>query len=710
MKKELCANTPLINQIFHSLLQNWEFPIKGFGNFVEGLFDNYLMCISDAQSSSSANTIYEDLLERIEAMDFKNTKRRFNSLKILLKYLHSDMVMLKAPNILKELIEYPNTICETGVVMLYSEILKKKLEELKLKYPKNGLKVAEEWVDFWFPTYIESFHNVSGHVAKVTVEYFHPHIFTQLDDCYPIVLSKMNQYENKTKNHLAALVGVYQKARLYGYLISNDNMTDYVVGKEVSKRQSKKIPKKKGKNTEEADPFAEYLNNDFSIVNFLEDMITNENRHIVLSAFRTIVEPRKDSYPIVDFEFRLVKKFLVYNMKNSYPDFRNDSSNCLRKFMHRCRNVFNTEVTQIDESPDNFRLICEQNSNFNSFSKFMSDLYHIFVVMIYPDGPYESSYPLLELLKTIYESFGIFDFIYRKKNLCKGTQFLRYCNFYSKEIFEQLLNNFRCSWDTSRTISFQILRYFPNDLEYLTEDYVENVIHKNSLALIKNPIIKDIEAGAYGLALLMERSTSVETKIQKLEDLVQELANKRKLVELNFLKNETMFCENLYHGLLSTLCTVLDNMDNILKMIEVNKPKLKAIFSLLFEELIAIIFFAKEIISYSNHTYIVEDDFKAYKDTNVTDEEQGESTAEKEKLEKTRAAMLSKLATGNTLMDSFNDANFDPEEMNTENLTVVSFYLISKESGLLFEKICSMIIWLQRTKQSAKKVKSPVEG
>ena len=73
-------------------------------------------------------------------------------------------------------------------------------------------------------------------------------------------------------------------------------------------------------------------------------------------------------------------------------------------------------------------------------------------------------------------------------------------------------------------------------------------------------------------------------------------------------------------------------------------------------------------------------------------------------------AILSKLATGNTLMDSFNDPNTVAEDMNNENLIVVSFYLISKQSGILFEQFCNLIIYLQITKESANKLREPIEG
>lgn len=38
-------------------------------------------------------------------------------------------------------------------------------------------------------------------------------------------------------------------------------------------------------------------------------------------------------------------------------------------------------------------------------------------------------------------------------------------------MFELFLSGFKCQWDTIRKISFEILRLFPKNLEYIDEEY-----------------------------------------------------------------------------------------------------------------------------------------------------------------------------------------------------------------------------------------------
>jgi hypothetical protein len=487
-------------------------------------------------------------------------------------------------------------------------------------------------------------------------------------------------------------------ARNYGWLVPNADQSDYVVSKDGPEPANKK--KKKGKP--EAETIVEEQKSGGSWVQFLEDMITNEDRHIVLGAFRTITDPRKDSLPIVGFEFRLVKKFLLYNSKNRFPDFRNDSANAIKKFIHRCRNVFNPEISLIDEDPKNLSKICGESANFRHFYKFMNDVYNIFMVMVYPESPYESTHPLLELLRVIYEAFGVHDFLFRKKTLYMGSQFLDYCNFYSQDMFEQLLNNFRSSWDTSRDLSYDVLRYFPKDLPYLDDLYRENIINEQARILVHSPQLRDIEAGGFGISFLFERQSSLDLKLTYLENLVEELIFKRKLMEGSFLKDLDVFKQNLYHGVLSAVGNIISNIDLILEMIGFDKMRVKKIFSNLFREVAEAITFAQGIISASDTPVLLA--------TAQSDKHAPEPNKLGDRYGAEQEAILSKLATGNTLMDSFNNPNVSAEDMNNENLIVVSFYLISKQSGILFEQFCSLIIYLQVTKESANKIREPVEG
>lgn len=387
LKIEMSANETLIKDLFKLLIQNWEFPIKGFGNFIEDLFNRYLSSVNPDTVISGKN-IYDEILHRIESMEFKQTKRRYSSLKVLLNYVPTDKILNKTPDLLGELLSYQNIVSETTCVMLFGELLEKRLKELTKENPKDKEGNVIKWINFWFPTYLKTLNQCSLKTTKIIVEYFHPHIYRRCLECLPEIVRRMQAVENKTKNHIFSIVGILKIARQYGWLVPNKDQTDYLVSNKFDKPIAKNKP---GKDS------GENMIQQTGLVNFLEDMITNEDRHIVLSAFRTIVDPQKDSLPITQFEFRLVKKFLLYNIKNKFPDFRNDTSNALKKFIHRCRNVFNSDIVLIDQDPENLAKICEKSQNFKNFFTFMNDVYSIFIIMVYPESPYESTHPLLEL-------------------------------------------------------------------------------------------------------------------------------------------------------------------------------------------------------------------------------------------------------------------------------------------------------------------------
>ena len=103
----------------------------------------------------SGKNIYDEILDRIESMDFKQTKRRYSSLKVLLNYLPSSKILDRTPKILSELIGNQSIVSETTCVMLFGELLEKRLKELTKESPKDKEGVCLKWIDFWFPTYLE---------------------------------------------------------------------------------------------------------------------------------------------------------------------------------------------------------------------------------------------------------------------------------------------------------------------------------------------------------------------------------------------------------------------------------------------------------------------------------------------------------------------------------------------------------------------------
>jgi hypothetical protein len=295
----------------------------------------------------------------------------------------------------------------------------------------------------------------------------------------------------------------------------------------------------------------------------------------------------------------------------------------------------------------------------------------------YPDAPYESVYPLLESVKVVYESFNNQPFYFRKKTRFEGTNVLEFCGYYDKSMFELYLGGFRCQWDTIRKISFETLRLFPKDLPYLTEEFRNQRILKPArTVLLSSPVIRDIEAATYSLSLLFERCESVNDKLTFVESLVNDLSTKQNIMKESFFEGKKEFTDNLFHGLLPTLGIVLGEWGNFSSLAKGDRKRAQALYTKIMNEIKETINFAKGVIAKSHVTFILDN-----KDTEEA------VRKKKEKYQK----LMDKLESANTLLDAFDDEE-DATLVQSDNMTVVAFYLISKESGNLFGKLLEVIV------------------
>lgn len=77
--EELRASINLRNSIFDIILQSWEFPIRGFANFMEEVFENFIKCLNSEEIGK--------LIGDIEAICTAPTRRKFASSRIVLKHI-----------------------------------------------------------------------------------------------------------------------------------------------------------------------------------------------------------------------------------------------------------------------------------------------------------------------------------------------------------------------------------------------------------------------------------------------------------------------------------------------------------------------------------------------------------------------------------------------------------------------------------------------
>ena len=643
-------NPKIKHQIFEIIVQSWEYPIRGFANFMEDVFGNFVKCLNKTE-------IY-NLLDHIQTICKAPTRRRFASSRIVLDFITIDEFLGKNKGLVKELLMFDLKANDNSVVYLFKTILLKKFELITKGIKKSKKKSQEElakniqiykiWVDFWIEDYIDVIKSADHKFVHELVEYFHPSIFKICPEAVVLVINRLNQEDQTLGTILLAKVGLIRLARTNGSLYVNKDRTNYQM---------------------------DFLEQETDWSHILNQMISHSNRHVSLDAIRAVTEPRKVSEVPLRWEYQLFENLFKYNFKNSYPDFRNDLIVIINKLFQRLRNVMNKEF-KVMKSEEDFHKLYEEKPKFKDFVDFFRNFKKLFIQNVYPDAPFESSYPYLQSMESLMEIFQNKAYVYRNKNVFDPTKILTYLDFYSSDIFDILVSSFKCQWDTVRKMSFKILKKFPDNLAYVSLEFKKTRLLEPSKALMASPVIKDVEASTYSFGLFYEMEKDLGKKFEMMEDMVKELKEKKAMMEESFLEGKGEFSQSLYHGILTTLSITICEESTFKEFYAFDKARLEELYHLIIIQIIEIINFSKNVILKSTETFILDN-----KDTKNQIINQRKKDYQK---------IIEKLDSGNTLLDAHNEGE-EETSINTDNITVVAFYLVSKESGSMFAKISNLI-------------------
>lgn len=617
---------------------------------MEDVFGYYVKCL------------YEDdipeLLVKIQKVCKAPTRRRFASSKILLKHITLDRFFEKNPSILRELLAFKNKGNENSSVTLFREILNvkyleitKEIKRTKRKKRENLAKFItyyQKWVDFWIEDLVDALKKVDQKTAIEIVEFMYPPAFKVCGEGLVLALNRIMKEDQSNENILAAKVGLIKLLRTEGLLIINEERTNYTV---------------------------DFLENEINWSEELGNLVVHSNRYIALDAIRAVTEPRKISEAPLAWEYDIFIKVFEYEFKNSYPHFRNDLHVIVQRLFQRLRGVMNADFKKMKTKEDYDNLLATSD-NFRLFVNFMNQYKKLFIANVYPDAPFESSYPFLWSFHSLLEIFRNKDYLFRNKNVFEPTKILEFTNFYSENIFDILISSFKCQWDIIRKMCFKILKLFPSDLEYFSKEYLDRRLLTPCKNLMSSPIIKDVEAATFSFGLAFEIEQDLDAKFKMIEDMVELLKTKKKTMEEAFLEGKAEFSQNLYHGILTTLGITICDENNFKAFHKHDKARLSKIYKTLINEIIEVINFAKAIISKSTMTFILDNE-----DT-------------RNQILKVRAKqyrkIIDRLDSANTLLDATTEGE-DEEQVNTDNISAVAFYLVSKESGSLFSKITKLV-------------------
>ena len=660
LKEKLREHQNLKEGVFEIIVQSWEFPIRGFANFMEEVFSNFVKCLNQDE--------IKGLIDKIQAICTAPTRRRFASSRIILEHVTIDEFLAKNKNIVKELLLFEQKANDNSVVMLLRALLSKKFKEVtkgikrEKKKVNNNLKKFREkyqsWVDFWIEDYISVLKIGSERLINELVEYIHPPIFDICSEALVLVINRLDREDLTLDNLLAAKVGLIRLARSNGLLYINKERTDYCM---------------------------DCLERETHWNGMLGEMVSHSNRHISLDAIRAVTEPRKVSEEPLEWEYRIFERIFMYNFKNSYPDFRNDLAVIINKLFQRLRGVMNREFKAM-KSEEDFKNFVSGNKKFENFVNFMVGFKRLFIANVYPDSPFESSYPYLKTINSIFEIFSSQAYVFRNKNVFDGTRILYYLDFYNQDIFDILVSSFKCQWDTVRKMSFSILKRFPADLSYLDQDFKTKRLLEPSKLLMSSPVIRDVEASTYSFGLYYQLEQDIGAKMSMIEEMVELLRTRKSTMEASFLSGKAEFAQSLYHGILTTLGIIACDEATFVEFFSFDQNRLSKIYKKIIAQIVEIINFSKTVISKSSQTFILDNE---------------DTRNQILKLRKNDyKKIIDKLDSANTLLDAHTQDQ-NEMEINTDNISVVAFYLVSKESGALFGKIAQLISFTESKAQYA---------
>lgn len=180
------------------------------------------------------------------------------------------------------------------------------------------------------------------------------------------------------------------------------------------------------------------------------------------------------------------------------------------------------------------------------------------------------------------------------------------------------------------------------------------------------------------MSLMFERCETADERLTFVESLVSDLEKRQQAMKDAFFEGKKEFSENLFHGLLTTFSIILGDWSNFLLLHKSDKARSKLIYDRVIEQANLTITFAKTVISKNHVTFILDND----------------ETEEMVKKKKERYnKLMDKLDSANTLLEAFDgDEAEDQGDVQSDNITVVAFYLLSKESGGLFGKLLETVV------------------
>ncbi|KAL4459843.1 hypothetical protein ABPG74_003369 [Tetrahymena malaccensis] len=658
-KIEFMKNEKLQFEIYDNVQRSLEYPAKKISYWIESILSTLISC------SENPSKLAEKYATEALELNLSSSKRKYYLLTILLPFVAPDFYLIKDPHIIQELM----ISCGDYYILPAPNLLFRLLDTL---YQKKCNQDLEQWRKYWEGDYFTCLKSQPLPVIKGIISAVNPILAKINKNAVVYMLSTILDSSNSKmddKNSLWIFVSFLKVARERSLIADGPDGSFILQGTQITINRER-----------------------------LEKLILNKDRNVIINILEFISINPKPSEAPSELEFELLLLFLKYGTRTSYPEFRKDFLGSFKRFIERLRLVYERDIILIEEGKQ------PKKKNFKSFVNFIQKCVDTILSSMYPQICFEIANPMLEILQLILQNFPAHKpYEYKKGLIIQNTKFLQthIVNppLFSQQNVECLLVHSNSLWESIREISIHILSFFPP--QTVSVEYVKN-LYNQALNLSKNPQIKNYEVGAYILQLLFSNYLEMlgKTEIEFLTDIIQTMKKRFEDFTQSFLVEWQTFSDSLIHGLITALAFIIQKMNR--DQIK-NENEMKVVLKEMFEVICEVLAFSTKISSENVATVVLDSNSKKVAIDQELEKQisnidcRGHFIIDEDAKQKNKFLQnMEKILQGNTLVEALEDNGAGEEGFGSENLLVVTFYLISREAGFLFQSISSLVITSQR--------------
>ncbi|EGC34153.1 hypothetical protein DICPUDRAFT_153668 [Dictyostelium purpureum] len=473
--------------------RNWESTINNISTLATEVFDLLLTihfkCCDVNTDNSNSSLFIKNITIRLIDEDWYQ-KNKYILLKYILERVGAIFMINLRGNFLKNIFSamIDHTICNSVRVFLELFIEQLKLDFKPTNEPNMEVKEGEltKIEQYWIYPLLEVLTETDSVTSSRIIVYALPVLLKVFPESLFKILDILINRSSGANQDLFNNINYNIRLRISLALLNSSRQLSLIDGRKL---QSK-------------------------YYDLIEKSLQNQDESLRLLGLELVCVSPKQTERVTIRELKLIKNFILLNLKGSSPFIRNQSLSTLFRFWLRlresCCKVFraqsNTNISiekdDANASADDRYMTIEDLIDYINWSC------QLFTYNIYPDAPFPRK--MLPL-----EAFSQFVDIWSSK--CNNTpekkslfEFLEYVEkksvlLYSRESTEILVNNLWDNYDRCREVSTDILLKFPSPLPGMESEEKIIPFLLWAVKLACSPKARECDTGAFALKLYLKK-------------------------------------------------------------------------------------------------------------------------------------------------------------------------------------------------------------